>query len=191
MIWQNFSTFRNVLLNYFKFPWIVLGLFVGGLAKLSRWPLKNWNNEIGETEEVNKSMVEGEILYSVSVFSTKYFFGRHLESLLQGMAQWKGCCILVLGEEPWDAFSAPLLGWTILSHCNICQYVLGSKLPWIDKLLCQHIRQLYICLRNNLEEASNYFFWLRTLLLLLSIYAKCYHWKEAPWITRKPLMGGK
>ena len=120
MIWQNFSTFRNVLLNYFKFPWIVLGLFVGGLAKLSRWPLKNWNNEIGETEEVNKSMVEGEILYSVSVFSTKYFFGRHLESLLQGMAQWKGCCYLSLARNHGKPPFCDEQYWAIAISVNMC-----------------------------------------------------------------------
>ena len=45
------------------------------------------SNYSGETEEVNKSMVEGEILYSVSVFATKYFFGRHLESFSMGAAK--------------------------------------------------------------------------------------------------------
>ena len=75
----------------------------------------NASNYSGETEEVNKSMVEGEILYSVSVFSTKYFFGRHLESLLQGMAQWKGCCILVLGPPFWEEQY-----WAIAISVNMC-----------------------------------------------------------------------
>ena len=99
----------------------------------------------------------------------------------------KGVLLLVPGEEPWEA---PLLWWTILSHCNICQYVLGSKLPWIDKLLANIYAKYraFVCEITSKKQAIIFSGF--ALSYLLSIYAKCYPWKKAPWIQRKPLIVG-
>ena len=130
-------------------------------------------------------MVEGEILYSVSVFSTKYFFGRHLESLLRGMAQWKGCCIVVLGEEPWDGllFQPPFWEeqyWAIAISVNMC--LEANCLGLINYLANLHLANvILVCEITSKKQASNYFLWLRTLYL-----RKRLSLKNAPWIKRKP-----